>query len=162
MRGKPLLAGLAIVIIVVAVVVVLTLGGGGDEETTGELEFPIQVEGASNVGSVAIELTYDSSVLEVTTIEAGELASNAMFEYNALIAGRVLIGIVDSSGIDGDGAVAKVSFNVIDDEGTSAITLQNIEAADADTLVDILTETSEGSYEAATQSITPPVLTFNP
>ena len=164
MKGRPLIIGL-ILIAVLAIVLGLVFGlrnGNGNGVATGDLQVPIEVAGASNVGSIGVELIYDPDVLEATSVEAGELASSAMLESNILIAGRVLIGIVDSSGISGDGPVATVTFNIVDGTGTSDLTLQNIEAADADTLVDILTTTSEGNVIAASRSVEAPLITFNP
>ncbi len=95
-------------------------------------------------------------------IKAADLAENAMMEYNIENPGRVIIGIIDSSGINGDGTVATVSFNVVDSEGTSTLTLEKVETHDATTLVDIINETSDGGFVAKEQSVTAPLISFAP
>ena len=160
MQRKRLIAGIVIIVIVAIVVVLfLVLGGGGDNgEST--VEVPINMEGASNVGSISIELAYDSAMLEPTDVEAGEMAANAMFEFNIGIPGRILIGIIDSSGINGDGAIVTVVFKLVDNTGSSSLILENVETHDATTLIDILNQTSDGSVAKKGTSITGPAVIF--
>lgn len=157
--NKWLIIGPVIVVILV-VVLVIALGGGGDDngEAAGEVNVPISFKGASNVGSISIELTYDSTVLEATEVTSGDLASNAMMEYNIENPGRVIIGIIDSSGINGDGTAAAISFDVVDEEGTSALALAEVLTHDATTLIDIINETSDGSFAAEGNAVTAPVV----
>ncbi len=93
-------------------------------------------------------------------MEAGNLGRNALIEYNLEIPGRVIVGIVDAMGIDGDGTVVTVSFKVVANEGTSPLSLEHLEATDAETLYDIITEVSPGEFVAKDRSFTPPVVTF--
>ncbi len=155
---KPLFAG--VLNLTLVFLLIAGCNGGDDDETAGEVEVPIDFEGASNVGSIGIELTYDSTVLEVTDVKSGELAGNAMMEYNIDSPGLVIIGIVDSSGINGDGAVATVSFNQVGDGRTSPLNLENVETHDATTLVDIINETSDGSFATDGNTVTVPVVRF--
>ena len=162
---KWLIIGLVIVVILVVVLVIaLGGGGGGDDddngEVAGEVNVPVNLQGASNVGSISIELAYDSTVLEATEVAAGELAGNAMMEYNIQNPGRVIIGIIDSSGINGDGAVAVISFDVVDEEETSTLALAEVLTHDATTLVDIINETSDGGFAAEGTSIIAPAVIF--
>ena len=157
---KWIIAGLVIIIILIVVLVIVLAGGGGGGDGDGDVVVPISVQGASKVGSISIELTYDSTVLEVTDVKSGELASNAMMEYNIDNPGVVIIGIVDSSGINGDGAVAEIEFNVVDSEGTSPLTLGTVETHDAESLIDIINETSNGSYDGEGDNITLPLIRF--
>ena len=83
-------------------------------------------------------------------------------EYNIKNPGRVIIGMVDSSGINGDGAVAMVGFSIVDAEGTTLLTLESVETHDATTLVDIINEASDGSFQANGQSVTAPLISFAP
>jgi hypothetical protein len=164
MRRRPLVAGLVIIVVVAIVVgVVLALGGGGDGtsvESGRQVEVPIRLEGASNVGSISIELVYDPAMLEPTDVEAGEMAANAMIESNIGIPGRVIIGIIDSSGISGDGAIATVLFNPVGDGGMSSLSLENVETHDATTLIDIVNQTSDGSVAEGGTSIMAPAVSF--
>lgn len=158
---KWLIAGLVIIVILIVVLIVVLAGGGGGGDGDGDVVVPINVQGASNVGSISIEMAYDSTVLEATGVESGELASNAMMEFNIDNPGLVVIGIVDSSGINGDGAVAEVGFNVIDSEGTSSLSLDIVKTHDAESLIDIINETSGGSFIAEDGLAEAPLITFN-
>jgi len=121
---------------------------------------PINLQGASNVGSLHIELVYDSAMLEATGVKAGKLGRNAVIESNMETPGRAIIGIIDASGINGDGPVVTVSFKAKGKEGTSSLTLENVEAYDAETLYDIITKTFPGEVMAKDNSFTVPAITF--
>jgi len=157
---KWLVVGLIIVVVLIVVLVIVLGGGGGGGDSDSEVRVSINFQSASNVGSVSIELTYDSTVLEATDVKSGELASNAMMEYNIDNPGLVIIGIVDSSGINGDGVVAELGFNVVDADGTSPLTLDTVETHDATTLIDIINETSDGSFTAKGNTVIAPVVRF--
>jgi hypothetical protein len=91
------------------------------------VEVPINLEGASEVGSMDIVLNYDANVLSAVDVEAGALGKNALIESNTARKGKVIIALADSSGINGAGAVASVAFEVIGDAGTtSALTLEAV------------------------------------
>jgi len=53
--------------------------------------------------------------------------------------------------------VVTISFKVLDEEGTSPITLEKIEANDATTLIDIPVRASAGSFVARDQLAIAPV-----
>ena len=171
---KNVAGALALIIIIVIPVLALSGGGGDDEEAgddgatwetsfgepSGDVIVPINLQGARNVGSFTIELAYDATVLEVTEVKSGDVAKNAMLEYNISSAGRVVMGIVDPGGITGNGSVANMGFTVIDTEGTSSLTLESVETHDATTLVDIINQTSSGSFDGNGDTITAPVIRF--
>ncbi len=148
------LAGMAIVI---SVLLVLPLAGcGGAGSTT----IPINLTNASDVGSLHIELVYDPAIIEVTAVKAGKLAQNAVVDSNISAPGRAIIGIVSSNGIAGTGAVASVSFRAKAKTGTSALTLENVEAYSAEKLQDIMTRVSAGQYNAQSKKVDAPSITF--
>ena len=149
------LAGLAIVI---TMLLVLPLAGCGG--AAGSAAIPINLSGANDVGSLHIELVYDPSILEVTGVKAGKLAQNAVLDSNIGTPGRAIIGIVSSNGIAGSGAVASVSFKAKAKTGTSALTLENVEAYSAETLQDKLTQVSAGQYNAQTKKVDAPSISF--
>lgn len=160
---KWLIAGLVIIVILIVVLIVVLAGGGGDDDGSqdmGSVKIPIKLEAADNVGSIGIELTYDSSVLEMIDITAGELAANAMMEYNINSAGLVVVGIIDSSGINGDGIVAEMVFNVIRAGLSCDLILDTVETHDATSLVDILNETSDGSFDSEGSIVIAPIIKF--
>ncbi len=159
---KLIIAGVVIVAILV-VILVIVLGGSGDdnEEAAGELNVAVNLEGAKNVGSISLGLTYDSTVLKAADVKLGDMAGNAMLEYNLTNPGQVVIGIIDSSGIEGDGSVAVISFNVVGEKGTSTLGLTEVLTHDATTLVDIINTKTDGQVDVASESVTPPVIRFN-
>ena len=162
---------LYITIILILVLSILTACGGGGKEDKStlsptatmtstpivkELKVPINLKEARNVGSLHMEIVYDPAVLSATDVEAGDLGSNAMIESSLSTQGRVKVGIVDASGINGDGAVITVSFKVMDKNKTSQLTLENIECYDAKTLYDIIVKASPGNVSALDGSYTAP------
>jgi len=149
------LAGLAIVIIMLLVMPLAGCGGGAGSST-----IPINLTGASDVGSLHIELVYDPAILEVTAVKAGKLAQNAVVDSNILTPGRAIIGIVSSNGIAGTGSVASVSFKAKAKTGSSTLTLENVEAYSAETLQDIRAQVSAGQYNAQTKKVAAPSISF--
>ena len=118
-----------------------TTGAPGDA-----VEVPIELEGASDVGSMSIVLRYDPDVLMAVTVEGDELGKNAMIEVNTARAGEVIIALADSSGMNGDGAAAIISFDVTGDVGsTSPLTLEKVSVSNVD-MVEIITTTESGTF----------------
>jgi len=71
--------------------------------------------------------------------------------------GRVWVGIVDSNGISDNGSLVVVSFQRVGQGAeTGQLTLENVEAYDAQTLIDIITQATPGNLS------TPPTIVFNP
>jgi hypothetical protein len=107
---------------------------------------PIILEGATDVGSMDMVLNYDADVLRAVAAEAGELGKNALIEANTARDGAVIIALADSSGIDGDGAVASVAFEVLGDTGsTSPLTLEAVSVHNLD-LGEIIPTTECGTF----------------
>jgi hypothetical protein len=118
-----------------------------------EVKVPINLENASNIGSLQMEISYDVSVLQATEVEAEELGKDAMIESNLDNPGIVIIGIVDSSGINGSGSIVSISFNVLEKDAASYLTIKNAAAHDVDTLVDLPTNLTQGSFAAGDVSL---------
>ena len=98
------------------------------------VEVPIEVAGAANVGAMHIELSYDAGVLQAIEVKPGSLAGSAMLESNLSMPGQVIIGLVDAAGLNGDGSVAVIVFQIVGREGdTSSLTLENLATHDATT-----------------------------
>ena len=118
-----------------------TVGAHGDTA-----EVPINLEGASEVGSMDIVVTFDASVLKAVAVEAGKLGKNALIESNTAEEGEVLIALADSSGITGDGEVTIISFEVLGDTGsTSPLTLETVSVNNVE-LVEVITTTESGTF----------------
>ena len=122
---------------------------------------PIHLTGAENIGSLEFVLTYDPSVLEVSGVEAGGLAQSALFDFGTRSPGRLWAGLIDSEGINGDGPIAVVSFKVVGPgASTSLLALENITTYDASSLLDILTNATSGSFTVDGRALTAPTLAF--
>ena len=122
---------------------------------------PIHLTGAENIGSLEFVLTYDPSVLEVSGVEAGGLAQSALFDFGNRSPGRLRAGLIDSEGINGDGPIAVVSFKVVGPgASTSLLALENITTYDASSLLDILTNATSGSFTVDGRALTAPTLAF--
>ena len=125
------------------------------------IEVPVYLTGATNVGSLEYVLVYDPSVLEVVSVDKGMLARTAMIDSGTRTTGRLWTAVIDINGISGDGPVAVVSFNVVGN-GVEKITLtlESVYAYDATSLLDIVTESSAGSFTLETKAVISPGLSF--
>lgn len=159
--NRKLLLGSGIFLVLGLVVLGLWWMQSGPGQQEGP-SIPVELMGAKNLGSLQVELAYDPAVLEATEVKAGELAKNAMVEYNLAAPGLLVVGVIDAAGIGGNGSVVTVSFKVLDKAGTSPITLERIEANDATTLIDIPVRASAGSFVARDQLVTAPVISLSP
>jgi len=128
-----------------------------------EIEVPINLVGADNVGSLEFVLAYEPEVLEVTGVRPGPLAGQALLESSAATPGLLWTGMIDADGISGDGPAAIVTFIVIKGGGSNTqLSLQNVVAYDATSLLDIIVEASAGSFSTIDGALSPPSLTFAP
>ena len=125
------------------------------------VEVPINLTEASNVGSLEFVLAYDPEVLQVTSVAPGALANAAVIGSNTLASGRVWVGIADARGINGSGAVAIVTFDIVGQQrGSSALALEQVAAHDATSLLDILSDATAGEYTLEGPNATGPTLVF--
>ena len=116
---------------------------------------------AKNVGSLEFVLVFDPAKLEFAQLERGVLAGNALIDSSSPGPGRLWAGIVDVDGIDGSGSVAVVKFRVkAGAGGTMSLTLESIAAYDADSFVDIVTETTPGRFTVSSLAPLSPIVTF--
>ena len=131
--------------------------------TPREITVPIFLQGATNVGSLEFVLVYEPSVLQFTKVEGGSLGSNALLESSNGTPGQVWAGMIDANGMTGDGHAALVTFRVIGNgESSTALTLESVVAYDANTLLDMITQMSPGSFTVKDLSLIPPSVGFLP
>ena len=148
-----IIAVLAVVIIIPAVSCIKVARKSG--ATTGQVTAPVNANNASNLGSLEFELVYNTGILQPESVAKGELADNAMIDFSFARSGRVWVAIVDSNGLTGSGSLAEITFRSVGSGQTSAVlTLENVRAHNATTLVDIITSTTAGSLT------TPPAINF--
>ena len=125
------------------------------------ISVPILATQAKNVGSLEFVLVYDPAMLEFTQMEPGLLAGGALIDSSSSRPGRIWAGIIDIQGISGSGPLAVVKFNVLEQaRGILPLTLENIVAFDADTLVDIITTTTPGQFNGPGLAPLSPIVTF--
>ena len=128
-----------------------------------EVKIPVLLEGAANIGSLEFVLSYEPTALEVTGVEKGSMANNALLDSSIRTPGLVWVGMIDANGISGDGPAAIITFAVVGEaESSTALTLDSVLAYDASTLLDILTSSSSGHFIMKDRSFTAPSLSFLP
>lgn len=168
---KKLLSGL--ILLTLAGILLIGCGGGGGNNVSDTVEVnetisvpdetisvPINIQDAPNLGSLQVELLYDSNLLTATAVKSDTMASNAMIESNLGSKGRVIIGVVDAAGINGQGPLVDVTFKVIGKSGSCPITLQKITAHEAANLTDIQFKTTDGSVTLGNKAVVSPVVSF--
>ena len=154
-----------LILLTLAGILLIGCGGGGSSNVsdTGKgnetISVPINIQDAPNLGSLQVELLYDSNLLTATSVKADTMASNAMIESNLVSKGRVIIGVVDAAGINGQGALVNVTFKVNGTSGSCPITLQKITAHEAANLTDIQFKTTDGSVTLKNEVVAP-VISF--
>jgi len=127
----------------------VTVRAGSVEAASGkEAIIPITVEGASGIGALHLELTYDATILEAKTVDKGPLlGDNALLDFNASEPGRLVAGLVTLDTVKGDGTVLTMRFTVRGKEGQSSpLQLENTKAWDGETHLDILVTTEDGEF----------------
>jgi hypothetical protein len=105
---------------------------------------PVTVSGASNLGAMDMQVTYDPALLKLAGAQMGSLSPNGVAEANEPQAGTVLISFVDSQGITGSGDVVKITFDVLGSTGASSTLTLQARAYDLD-LKDIPVTAKSGS-----------------
>jgi len=124
----------------------------------GEINIPIEVQNAHDLGSLQIELYYEADVIEIVEVKAEDIGENALLEFNADNPGLLVIGIADSSGINGSGSIVSISFDVLEKDSVSSLTIKNATAHDVNTLVDLPTSFTQGNF--ASGDVSPPIISF--
>jgi hypothetical protein len=87
----------------------------------GTVQVPLSIDGATNVGSMDLVLTYDSSVALAMGADTGSLSPNAYLESNIGTPGRVRIALADSRGISGQGPIAVITFQLKGEVGSTTV-----------------------------------------
>ena len=129
---------------------------------TGDLKVSIDARNASNLGSLELTLTYDTTVIKAVSVEKGTLAANASLEYSVDKPGRVWLGMVDANGINGSGALAVISLDITGSgDKTSTLVFEKVIANRSTNLMEINTQTTPGSVNIKSKAVTNPALAFS-
>ena len=108
------------------------------------VQIPIHVKNAENIGSMDLTVTYDPTILKVKDVDKGDL-NKGMISSDSTTSGILSIAIADQSGINGDGEIAKISFEVINKTGDTPIRIETLEVYDVDAN-EISANSEDGSF----------------
>lgn len=109
------------------------------------IQIPINISNAKDIGSMDISLNYNSSVLSSVKVEKGSLTSNSMLQSN-MTDGTVKIGLIDDSGINGDGSLVILTFEVWGYPGTTTVLDLDAKANNVTDFSDIPLTISDGLF----------------
>ncbi len=170
---KILLIIVAVLVVIIIAILAFLLLRDTDSQTAGEpestpettvaatVELPIAVQGALELGSLLVEVGYDTGMLDLQSVKAGALGRNALLESNQETPGMVRIGLVDPNGINGDGEIITLVFLLIKSGGSSPFTLELVEASDTD-LRDLVVQVNSSQFTGPDDLFVPPALVFRP
>lgn len=121
------------------------IANNGEAESGKSFDYPINISDADKLGGIGFTVLYNPALFELKDLNGGNLASNAMIEYNEVESGKILVSMVDANGINGDGELILLKFKTIGDVGdNSEITLEEARAYDTD-LLDVPFNLNNGS-----------------
>jgi hypothetical protein len=124
-----------------------------------EIMIPIEVEKASSVGSIYVELVYDSTVLTAMSVDGVVSEENTFIDYNTDNPGRVIVAMISSSGITGDIPIATVRFQLKGGEKPMyTFNLENVALYDANSLKKLSVSTMAGDFTTKDKVFMPPKL----
>ena len=81
---------------------------------------PINITNAEELGEMNIEVTFDPSVIQFSSVDVGDISKNGIIEATETRPGTILINLVDDAGISQNGDLLKLKFDVIGNDGTSS------------------------------------------
>lgn len=130
---------------------------------TAETTMSIDLRSAPNVGSLLIDVAYDPAALELVRVQGAGLPSGALFEYG-VSQGHVVLGVVTTSGLNGDWSIGYLVFRRAAGaatSGESAVAVSSVQAHRADSLAQIASTVSPGRVNLADLSAVGPAVTFS-
>ncbi len=121
----------------------------------------LNVQGGTAVGSLHVELVYDATLLEVASLQWGQLPADALYEY-AVQPGRVTVGLVAPSGLGTSPTLATVALQPIQASsgGQVPLYLENVTAHNGATLAEMAASVAAGSVDLSTMSVVAPTMVF--
>ena len=96
-----------------------------------ELELPIMISNAENIANMDVELRFNPSVLSVKGVVQGSLTENTLFDHN-IQGDSIKLAFVSSDGINGDGSLALITFEVIGNPGDESTLILSVSGNDMD------------------------------
>jgi Cohesin domain len=113
-----------------------------------EVEVPIALKGAADLGALELALRYDPAVLEFKAVEAGPLLKGVpVLESKAAEPGRLVLVLASLNSAEGDGGVIKVHFLVRGQVGQkSPLTVEDARAWEGKTNLEMLVTPEPGEF----------------
>jgi hypothetical protein len=125
-----------------------------------ETTIPVNVQYASEVGSLHFEIVYDSVNYKAIRVDRSDSFTDILLESDINTPGHIIVGVVSGGGINGDGTIATVVLQAKKSGTDSTTTLENViaynTAATVELPVKVSMERSNGS------SLTAAVIEFLP
>jgi hypothetical protein len=150
-KALPFVAAGVLVVLIVIVVLITT------STRIVEIKLPINITGANNIGSLHFELIYDREALTPVSVQRGALTGDALFSYSIDTPGDVIVGMVSSKGISGDGPLATIIFRTTGKgKANQVLSVENTAAFDSSTLQEIIPSVTSGSFKSGDNSFVPP------
>lgn len=84
------------------------------------IQIPVNISNAKDIGSIDISLRYDPNVLSLKNVEKGNRAQNSVIQWNTE-GDKVLIGLIDGNGINGNGSLTIITFDVCGYQGSTSV-----------------------------------------
>jgi len=117
---------------------------------SGGLVVPIEIEDAQDVGGIAVQLSYDPAVLRATEVKTTSFTRGTDAAYNVDSPGVVVALVQKSAGLSGDGALVSIRFDVLNSGASTDLTLEVLQAKEANTGADLTAQAFSGSYSGPT------------
>ena len=137
-------------------------GPASDPPAPMQVQVPINLKNASDLGSLEFVLVYEPTTMEFVDIGPGALGADPMIETNLQAPGKVWVGIVDPQGVSGDGSIAVVSFRTLEDgQADSPLFLEEIISHSAATLLDAPSRPVPGMLTASDGWFSSPALVYD-
>ena len=146
-----------------AILAALVLVTSGCLESA-DLDLPIQIRGADDVGALGFELVYDELLLEAIGVTPDDFAKGPDAGFNIDIPGRVKVVIQNAPNINGDGTVVTIQFKLLWDSGTTDLVIEAIQARNMTTheYISEQAQAEPGNFRADDMSYMTPTIVFVP
>ncbi len=95
-----------------------------------EITFPVNIQNASDVGSLHFEIVYDSTTYRALRVDKNDSFTDILLESDISTPGHIIVGVVSGGGINRDGTIATVVLQKTKGETGRTITLENVIAYD--------------------------------
>ncbi|PKB82225.1 MAG: hypothetical protein BZY88_05025 [SAR202 cluster bacterium Io17-Chloro-G9] len=149
------------------VVAVIDLGAESSEDLVPylavqmQMRVPINLQSASDLGSLEFVLVYEPATLEFVGVDPGALAFDSVIETNLRAPGKVWVGMINPQGVNGDGPIAVVSFHTLEGgQADSPLYLEEVSGHHASTLLDAPSRPIPGMLTAKDGWFSSPSLVF--